>query len=89
MPAGDERWAALWSAVSVVLAGVLAVVAGLAVGAVPASWGWAHHGGVVWGAVGGLVVASAVTARSSNEYLCGLVRSRAADTLIGRCAVNR
>jgi len=41
-------WAALWAAVAVLLAGVLAVVAGLAVGAVPQSWKWAHNGGLLW-----------------------------------------
>jgi hypothetical protein len=48
------------AAVSVLLAGVLAVVSGLAVGAVPASWGWAHDGRVLWGAVGGVAAASMV-----------------------------
>jgi Tfp pilus assembly protein PilF len=64
-------WAALWSAVAVLLAGVLAVVAGLAVGAVPRSWGWAHNGVVLWAAVGVVVVASVVVgvlqARSSAD----------------------
>jgi Tfp pilus assembly protein PilF len=53
-------WAALWSAVAVLLAGVLAVVAGLAVGAVPPSWKWAHNGGLLWAAVGVVIVASVV-----------------------------
>lgn len=49
-----------WAAVSVVLAAVLAVMSGLAVGAVPASWKWAHNGGVLWGITGGVAVASVV-----------------------------
>jgi Tfp pilus assembly protein PilF len=53
-------WAALWSAVAVLLAAVLAVAAALAAGAVPSSWGWAHNGAVLWGVTGGVVAASAV-----------------------------
>jgi len=54
-PSHSRREAALWSAV----AAVLAVVAGLAVGTVPRSWGWAHDADVLWAATGSLLAVSA------------------------------
>ena len=38
-------------------AALLAVVSGLAVGAVPPSWHWAHDSGLLWGVTAGLVLA--------------------------------
>jgi F0F1-type ATP synthase membrane subunit c/vacuolar-type H+-ATPase subunit K len=37
-----RRFAAIWAGLAVVLAAVLSLVVGLAVNAVPKSWGWAH-----------------------------------------------
>jgi hypothetical protein len=37
-----RRSAVVWAVLAVVFAGVLSLVAGLAVNAVPDSWGWAH-----------------------------------------------
>ncbi|MGD0246718.1 MAG: FxSxx-COOH system tetratricopeptide repeat protein [Streptosporangiaceae bacterium] len=48
---------ALSAAVSPVLSAALAIVPGLAVGAVPRSWTWAHSALLLWGILGVVVVA--------------------------------
>ena len=62
---------AFWAAVALVASAVLAVVAGLAVNAVPKSWGWAHNEASLWNIVGGVVVVAVmvgiVQARSSPD----------------------
>ncbi|HEV2253463.1 MAG TPA: FxSxx-COOH system tetratricopeptide repeat protein [Streptosporangiaceae bacterium] len=53
---------ALYAAVALVLADVLAAVLGLAVGAVPRSWGWAHDELLLSSVVGAAFLASVVIA---------------------------
>lgn len=52
-----RRRVALRAAASLVLAAVLAIVPGLAIGALPKSWSWAHNGVLLWGIVGVVVIA--------------------------------
>ena len=67
----DRRRAALYATVSLMLAAVLAIVPGLAAGAVPTSWGWVHNGVLLWSIVGFVVIASVgigvVQARMSSD----------------------
>lgn len=53
---------ALWGVPSAMLAGLLAVAAALAAGAVPKSWGWAHDGPLLWWSVASLLGLGALVA---------------------------
>jgi len=74
---GRQWLVAVWAGLGAVLAALLSVVSGLAVGAVPRSWQWAHDWGLLSGATAGLVLAvvavTVVQARSpgSGEQLGG------------------
>jgi hypothetical protein len=57
-----RRFAAVWAALAVVLAGVLSLVVGLAVNAVPKSWGWAHDWWLLIGISVGLLAAAVLVA---------------------------
>ena len=46
---------AVWAGLAAVLAALLSVVSGLAVGAVPRSWQWAHDEGLLSGVTADLV----------------------------------
>jgi len=64
-----RQFAAVWAGVGVLCAVVLSLVVGLAVNAVPKSWGWAHDWWLLIGISAGLLVAAVliavVQARSS------------------------
>ena len=62
---------AVWAGLGAVLAALLSVVSGLAVGAVPRSWQWAHDWGLLSVVTAGLVLAvvavTMVQARSAGS----------------------
>ena len=68
MPAEGVFWlarrqfAAVWAVLAVVFAVVLSLVVGLAVNAVPKSWGWAHDWWLLIGISAGLLVAAVLVA---------------------------
>ena len=57
-----RRFAAVWAGLAVVLAGVLSLVVGLAVNAVPKSWGWAHDWWPLIGIGAGVLAAAVLVA---------------------------
>ena len=57
-----RRFAAMWAVLAVVFAAVLSLVVGLAVNAVPKSWGWAHDWWLLIGISAGLLVAAVLVA---------------------------
>jgi Tfp pilus assembly protein PilF len=57
-----RRFAAVWAVLAVVFAVVLSLVVGLAVNAVPKSWGWAHDWWLLVGIGAGLLVAAVLVA---------------------------
>jgi Tfp pilus assembly protein PilF len=63
--------AAVWAPLTVVLAIVLSLIGGLAVGVVPKSWGWAHNWGLLMGATGGLAVAAVLVAIAQTRATSG------------------
>ena len=68
MPAEGVFWlarrqfAAVWAVLAVVFAVALSLVVGLAVNAVPKSWGWAHNWWLLIGISAGLLVAAVLVA---------------------------
>ena len=68
----SRKWlVTVYAGLGSLLAALLAVVSGLAVGAVPPSWHWAHDSVLLWGVTAGLVLAgvavAAVQARSQGN----------------------
>ena len=57
-----RRFAAVWAVLVIVLAAVSSLVVGLAVNAVPKSWGWAHDWWLLSGIGAGLLVAAVLVA---------------------------
>jgi Tfp pilus assembly protein PilF len=57
-----RRSAAVWAVLAVVFAAVLSLVVGLAVDAVPDSWGWAHNWWLLIGISAGLLAAAGLVA---------------------------
>src|ERR1700761_9066255 len=53
---------AVWAVLAVVFAAVLSLVVGLAVNAVPSSWGWAHDWWLLIGASAGLLAVAGLVA---------------------------
>src|ERR1039458_3538909 len=95
-----RRWlVAVWAGLGAVLAAVLSVVSGLAVGAVPRSWQWVHDWGLLAGVTAGLVLAvvavAVVQARlpGSGEQPGGpavrVSKIRAGTVMIGRSEERR
>ena len=68
---GQPWLVAVWAGLAAVLAALLSVVSGLAVGAVPRSWQWAHDEGLLSGVTADLVLAvvavAVVQARSPGS----------------------
>ena len=68
MPAEGVFWlarrqlAAMWAVLAVVFAAVSSLVVGLAVNAVPKSWGWAHSWWLLIGISAGFLVAAVLVA---------------------------
>jgi Tfp pilus assembly protein PilF len=63
-----RRSAVVWAVLAVVFAGVLSLVAGLAVNAVPDSWGWAHDWWLLIGVSAGLLVVAGLAAVAQVRY---------------------
>jgi hypothetical protein len=59
---GRQRLVVVWAGLAAVLAALLSVVSGLAVGAVPRSWQWAHEWVLLSGITAGLVLAAVAVA---------------------------
>jgi hypothetical protein len=59
---GRQRLVVVWAGLAAVLAASLSVVSGLAVGAVPRSWQWAHEWVLLSGITAGLVLAAVAVA---------------------------
>ena len=57
-----RRFTAVWAAWAVVLAVVSSLAVGLAAGAVPKSWGWAHNWWLLAGIIAVLLVAAVLVA---------------------------
>jgi tetratricopeptide (TPR) repeat protein len=63
-----RRSAAVWAVLAVVSAAVLSLVVGLAVNAVPKSWGWAHDWWLLAGVSAGLLVVAGLVAVAQARF---------------------